>query len=367
MWTEKTSTGKYKYSERYPDPMTGKLKKVSVTLPGNRNKDVNAAREALRRRIEAAILQPVKRTDTTFKALCEAYTASQKETVKEQTACFNKRKLNTVQKLLGPDTLVSALNAPYVRRKLQADRPETYNERLTRFKALMRWAYREELVQDISYLEKLPRAKAPTAKEKDKDKFLEKDELKALLDGMTVDKWQLLTRFLALSGLRIGEAMALNEDDVDFRSRRIHVCKTYVRELRTISTPKTETSTRFVSMQDELHECCLEIIKRKWEISKITGKRSELFFPDDNSDFISYDAYSKYFRENTERILGRKLTPHALRHTHVALLAENGIPLDVISRRLGHANSGITKDIYFHVTKRLAQQDADMLKKIKIV
>ena len=45
MWTEKTPTGKYKYSERYPDPMTGKLKKVSVTLPGNRNKDVNAARE----------------------------------------------------------------------------------------------------------------------------------------------------------------------------------------------------------------------------------------------------------------------------------------------------------------------------------
>ena len=367
MWIEKTETGKYKYVERYNDPLTGKSKKVSVTLDTNRNKDINAAREALRRRIEQRILQPVKRTDITLKALCEAYTKAQKETVKAQTAYYNERKLRTVQKLLGEDTLISALNAPYVRRKLSADRPETYNERLTRFKALMRWAYREELILDIGYLDRLPRAKAPTAKEKDKDKYLERDELKKLLDGMTVDDWKLLTRFLALSGLRIGEALALNEDDVNFHTRQIHVCKTFIRDTQTISTPKTETSTRFVSMQDELRKCCLEIIKRKWRIAKITGKHSDLFFPDPDRDYICYDVYAKYFRENTERILGRRLTPHALRHTHVALLAESGIPLDVISRRLGHSNSGITKDIYFHVTKKLAQKDADMLKKIKIV
>ena len=367
MWIEKTETGKYKYVERYNDPLTGKSKKVSVTLDTNRNKDVNAAREALRRRIEARVLQPVKRTDITLKALCEAYTKAQKETVKAQTAYYNERKLRTVQKLLGEDTLISALNAPYVRRKLSAERPETYNERLTRFKALMRWAYREELVTDISYLDKLPRAKAPTAKEKDKDKYLERDELKKLLDSMKVEDWQLLTRFLALSGLRIGEALALNEDDVDFQTRRIRVCKTLVKDTQTISTPKTETSTRFVSMQDELRDCCLEIVKRKWNIARITGKHSDLFFPDPNRGFICYDVYAKYFRETTERVIGRRLTPHALRHTHVALLAESGIPLDVISRRLGHANSEITKDIYFHVTKRLAQKDADMLKKIKIV
>ena len=367
MWIEKTATGKYKYVERYNDPLTGKSKKVSVTLDTNRNKDINAAREALRRRIEARVLQPVKRTDITLKALCEAYTASQKETVKAQTAYYNERKLRTVQKLLGASTLVSVLNAPYVRRKLSAERPETYNERLTRFKALMRWAYREELVQDISYLEKLPRAKAPTAKERDKDKYLEKDELKKLLAGMKNEDWKLLTRFLALSGLRIGEALALNEADIDFHERRIHVCKTLIRDTQTISTPKTETSTRFVSMQDELYECCLDVIKRKWKIFQITGKRSDLFFPDANRNYICYDVYSKYFRENTERIIGRRLTVHALRHTHVALLAENGIPLDVISRRLGHASSNVTKDIYFHVTKQLAKQDADLIKKIKIV
>lgn len=367
MWTERTPAGKYKYCERYLDPMTGKQKKISVTLDGNRQKDVKAAREALRLRIQAASIQGGESKDITLEALCEAYTAYQKEHMKEQTAIYNERKLKTVQKLLGASTLVSALNAPYVRRKLAADRPETYNERLTRFKALMRWAYREEMVQDISYLDKLIKAKEKTMKEKDKDKYLEKSELQKLLNGMKVDDWRLLTKFLALSGLRIGEAIALNEDDVDFHERQIHVNKTYVRQTGKISTTKTATSTRTISMQDELHECCLEIIKRKWNIASITGKKSDLFFPDPNRDYICYDVYAKYFRENTEAIIGRKLTPHALRHTHVALLAENGIPLEVISRRLGHADSGVTRDIYFHVTKRLEQADADLIRGIKIV
>ncbi len=82
---------------------------------------------------------------------------------------------------------------------------------------------------------------------------------------------------------------------------------------------------------------------------------------------IQYAKFNKYFRENTEAILGRRLTIHALRHTHVALLAENGIPLDVISRRLGHADSDITKDIYFHVTKRMKEADNKLLKEVKIM
>lgn len=211
------------------------------------------------------------------------------------------------------------------------------------------------------------RDKTQAVKEKDREKYLERDELRKLLDGMVVDDWRQLTLFLALSGLRIGEAQALTEDDVDLKARRIHVNKTLIRETGKISTTKTESSTRDVPIQDELYECCLEILKRKWKIASITGRSSELFFPDANRDHVNYDVFSKYFRENTKKIIGRRLSPHALRHTHVALMAENGVPLEVISRRLGHADSAITRDIYFHVTKRLAEKDADIVKNIKIV
>ncbi|MFR8313824.1 MAG: hypothetical protein ACLVBP_16545 [Ruminococcus sp.] len=38
-------------------------------------------------------------------------------------------------------------------------------------------------------------------------------------------------------------------------------------------------------------------------------------------------------------------------HTHASLLLEQGISIDTISRRLGHENSDVTREIYLHVTK----------------
>jgi integrase len=43
------------------------------------------------------------------------------------------------------------------------------------------------------------------------------------------------------------------------------------------------------------------------------------------------------------------MTLHDLRDTHASLLAANGVPLEVVSRRLGHANIAITAERYLHV------------------
>jgi integrase len=41
---------------------------------------------------------------------------------------------------------------------------------------------------------------------------------------------------------------------------------------------------------------------------------------------------------------------HDLRHTHAALLLRNGVPVKVVSERLGHAKAMITLGVYAHVT-----------------
>ena len=48
-----------------------------------------------------------------------------------------------------------------------------------------------------------------------------------------------------------------------------------------------------------------------------------------------------------------KLSTHMFRHTHVALLVEAGVPIKVISERLGHAKVDTTLDIYTHVTENM--------------
>ena len=81
-------------------------------------------------------------------------------------------------------------------------------------------------------------------------------------------------------------------------------------------------------------------------------------------DRLYYRAYNKYLRELSKRIPGRFITPHALRHTHVSLMAEAGMDLEAISRRLGHEDSKVTREIYYHVTKKQKEKDREQIKDI---
>lgn len=45
------------------------------------------------------------------------------------------------------------------------------------------------------------------------------------------------------------------------------------------------------------------------------------------------------------------ITPHNLRHTHVSLLLEAGVPLKEVSERVGHKDSKITMEIYAHISE----------------
>ena len=55
-----------------------------------------------------------------------------------------------------------------------------------------------------------------------------------------------------------------------------------------------------------------------------------------------------------------------LRHTFTSVYAEKGLKLDQISRQLGHSNSKITKEVYYHVTQGQKVLDALNLDKISI-
>ena len=85
MWSEVQPNGKIKYIERYKDPLTLKLKKVSVTLTGkdtaqNRKK----ATESLQAKMNLQMADTVS-VDTTLGELCKQYLAYLGETAKAST------------------------------------------------------------------------------------------------------------------------------------------------------------------------------------------------------------------------------------------------------------------------------------------
>lgn len=365
MWKRKLPSGKIQYGEWYLDPMTDQRKRITVTMNSTgRKSDDKIAEEALRTKIKEVYETVNQVDDITLERLFDRYLEYQQTHVKPQTVKGDKHHLTTIVRLLGQDTIASRLTAPYVCDRLDAA-AITYNERLRRFKAWIRWAYQMDLVEDIRYLDKIIPKKEDSARVRDAKKYLEHDEIDKLLEGMKEERWRLLTEFLLLSGLRIGEAIAINDADID--DDVIHVTKTYSLTTLQISTTKTATSTRDIDIQPELGFCIRNIRKFVHKDEMMFGYRSDIFFPAFGGGYINYQTYSKYFRENTERLLWRRLTPHALRHTHTAMLAEAGVPLETISRRLGHADSKVTKEVYMHITDGMRQKDRQRLLQVSIM
>ncbi len=367
MWIEELKNGKYKFVERYEDYLTGKTRKVSVTLEKNTTSSRKQAQAALAAKIEKALKKdyaPAK--DITLKDLVKEYRKDQILTVKKSTYNRNYYGCNTLMHMLGENTLVDRMTARYVHDSFLASgkKNSTLNEHLTRLKALIHWGYKHDLVKDISFLEKIEAFPDKSHREKIQDKFLESAEANLLLENMAVDKWRKLTEFLILSGLRFGEAVALNISDLDFKERTIRVNKTYDINNDVTTTPKTLSSIRKIYIQDEMLDLC-RIIRYDALCQRIVTGCDLLF--QDKGKHIAYYSFNKYLKQNSLKIIGRSITPHVLRHTHASLLIEQGLSLDIIARRLGHENSNITRRIYIHITERLKEKENQIIAGIKIL
>lgn len=361
MWYVERHGKKY-LEDRYTDPMTGDIKSVSVMV----KKDSPAGRKDAQIKLEKKILE-LQNTDHKLSEVMKLYIQYQERSVKESTRRRNQYALNSILEMVG-DIYMNKMTAGYIMDKFMTSGREmhTLNEFIKRFKAMLNWAYRHDYLNNYDVYKKLDTFPDISKAERNKYKFLEADEVRKLLDEMDNECFKLLTQFLVLSGLRIGEAIALNKFDVT--DTNIIVTKTSDSETRTIGTPKTMASNREVSVNAELLQCINKIRALMKEQRALYGyPANEFFFCSPTGDRILYRSYSYYLSAKSDAILQHRITPHALRHTSVSLFAEQGLPIDVISRRMGHNNSRVTKDIYEHVTRTLKKKDAEMVSKVTLI
>lgn len=363
MWLE-PYRNKYRAFERYTDPLTDKQKRVSTIIDKDTKASRKAAESVLRDKIAKASTAEKK---VTLAELSKAYLAWQKANIKPSSYDSTVTHIGYVVKYLGEDTLVSRLSAKYVSEKLtsKSSTPYMTNRNILYFKAMFNWAFDHDYISDKAYLDKIKRVKATPPRSSVEDYYLERNELQKLTRAMNVKRWKLLTEFLALSGLRIGEAVALLDSDVD---TYIHVAKNYnVGAEVMLDSPKTASSRRDVFIQPELEIVIRKVRALRGEVILRTGTKNDFLFMMRNGSMLCYSNYRKYLKDTSLRMLGRSVNPHMLRHTHVCLLAESGVPLETISRRLGHRDSKITNEVYFHTTEKMRKKDNDLLSAIKIL
>lgn len=342
---------KFRAWERFVLP-DGTVKKVSVTM----DRDTPQSRRKAAAMLAEKISAPSDSNSMTYLELVEAYIRYQKTKMKMSTWTRNEKSLVRLQEVFG-NAKITEMNAGFIEDRLlqKAPDPTTFNEYLKRVKAMFRWAYRREYIRSSACVDKIqPLKEERTASQKVADKYLEADELKKILES-TTDYYHNIFEFLALSGLRIGELIALENDDIT--ETDIIVRKTYDSINGVVTSPKTPAGWRYVHIQPELRGCTDRIRSRSREYCLRCGVRVPFFVVSPQGGRLSYAKTNRVFKQLCERLAGKPLTLHALRHTHVALMAESGVDLDAIARRCGHSDSDITREIYYHVTKKQREKD----------
>lgn len=189
----------------------------------------------------------------------------------------------------------------------------------------------------------------------------------------------LIIKMALLTGMRKGEILALQWDDVDFSTNTIHVKHSLsytVDNGYILKEPKTKGSYRKVAPPKQF---MIELKKHiamkrtdRMEASELwEGGKFFFVFSSDMGKPLNPDSPNRWWKRFIARINDqlrkddkpqiKRIRFHDFRHTAATDLINKGANIHSISKRLGHANITTTMNIYGHYLEEADQKIADML------
>ncbi|MBI3246534.1 MAG: site-specific integrase [Deltaproteobacteria bacterium] len=181
--------------------------------------------------------------------------------------------------------------------------------------------------------------------------FLTREELKHFLRSCRqhVAQWYPFVLLLARTGLRIGEAVALQWGDLDFHSGFIAVQRNWVDGILTTPKPgkwrKVDMSQQLAATLKVLHiERKKETLRKGWKETPawvFTSTTGTMMDPD---NFRARDWPKLLAKAEM-----RQCRIHDLRHTYASLLIQQGESLAYVKEQLGHHSIRVTVDTYGHL------------------
>ncbi|MBO4419666.1 MAG: site-specific integrase [Oscillospiraceae bacterium] len=293
------------------------------------------------------------------------------------TISFYKNMSDDLIEYFGPRKKLTAIDAEAVKRYIKycnteakTKRGESYSPTTTQhhfntLRSILEYARRFKYVQfdpcqDLNQNEKPKRTKK-------KIDFLAPDDAKALLKALETEPlfWRAFMNLLITTGLRRGEAVALQWGDIDVDKKTItvqrnvtidsnslnkyHVGATKTGEVRTVPV-SPRVLALLTALKDE-HQT----------------KFGAVMFPTAYVFCSAADAYrpiyptepTRWQRKFTERHNLPKVSPHDLRHTAATLALEGGANLKQVQALLGHSDPSTTMGFYAGVTEEAQRRTVD--------
>lgn len=341
------------------DQITGKKVKTSVT--GRTKKEVKskAKHAQLDFKVNGLTVKKVVATKM-FRDLANLWLESYRLTVKPQTYSGTVSRLNChILPILGDmklskisvsdiQVLINDLSLHYMNYKAV----RSIIQKIFQYGILLGVASSNPAREII-----LPRQRP---KENAKVKFIEPEDLKAFLHN--IEKRQhrryglyfeyVLYHVLLSTGIRIGEACALEWEDVDFKSGTITINKTFNKGLKLISTTKTKSGNRTISIDRKTINLLRLYQVRQRQLFLEAGARvPSVVFATPTREYFDLAIRQNALNTRCKESGIPRFTFHAFRHTHASLLLNAGISYKELQYRLGHANITMTLDIYSHLSR----------------
>ena len=150
--------------------------------------------------------------------------------------------------------------------------------------------------------------------------------------------YYVLFNILFYTGVRIGEALALNIKDIDTTNKAININKTYYKfnKKEYITEPKTEECNRILKIPDDLNIILSNYIQKNYNEEGYLFRNSR-------------ESIRSFFIQKIQENNLPAIRIHDLRHSHASFLIQNNINILAISKRLGYSNIEMTLNTYSHL------------------
>lgn len=333
MYREITHNGKYRFVQSFKDK-NGNNRRVSVVKNNKTRATEKEAYEELQEKINK-ILNPIqeihnlgyyKEKYLEFKKPTLAYNSYLVYEARIKVVDDNER-LENVTKIKYDKMLME------MREKLSPNAIKLTCMVLNNFFQFIKKYY----IPNFDVVLEFKLSKDEKVREKQKVKYIENNEIENILKSIKNNTVRNIAILQLNTGLRIGEVLALSPSDVDYKNKTITVNKTKL-ENGQITPPKTLSSIRTIEVSDYILKILLDFSSTSKFIFKVS------------------------YRTILNALQPLNINSHIFRHTHVALLIEQNVPIKVISERLGHSEISTTLNIYTHVTENMK---VDLRKKLE--
>jgi integrase len=221
----------------------------------------------------------------------------------------------------------------------------------------------------LGKIEKNPSAGA-TIKGKKKKKaieFIESDKIHDFLEAAYQYDYiyWLFYKVLIYTGIRKGEAAALQWTDIDFKNKIIDINKsldfkvasndknTMFGDVKTYGSKRTISISQ--SLANDLHFHVKYQNQNKIALNAIYHHDLNLVLCRNDGNYMPKSSLFNSFSRILKRAEIDPLPIHSLRHTHAVLLLEAGADMKYVQERLGHGSIQVTSDVYAHISKKIEQ------------